>query len=448
MAYTKIWDVKDNLNRVVNYATNPMKTENQAYKDFHGLSNAINYIIDDDKTEKQYFVTGINCDPSTATKEMNDTKIQFNKTDSILAFHAIQSFKGREVTPELAHQIGIELANELWGDRFQVVVTTHLDKENYHNHFVLNSVSYTDGNRYYDNKKTYRKMQNVSDDICHKYNLSIIKTAGRGKHYAQWNAEKKGEPNWYSILRDDIDYCISVSLSYSQFINEMKEIGYVLKLNRKYITAQPSLDKDKPVRLYRLGDEYSEQGIKDRILNNSSIERKRSPRQTNQIVIKNFHYNGNYRQLTNRKITGLRALYFHYLYKLKLIDNTSRRISTVLKEDVIKMEKYSRSFVLLNKYKISSINELMAHKDAVLNKIDDLVNERKHLYNKLRRSVNKTEIKSEISLLSKEIFSLRKEVVLCDDIAKRSIAMSEKLHIIKAQEKEGEEINESRKRSR
>ena len=143
MATTAIWDVADRLDRVIDYATNPGKTENLNFSssNFQGLRDVLKYSVQDAKTEKQFYVTGINCDPATACEQMSKTKQQFQKTRGILAFHGYQSFAPGEATPETAHATGVKLAQELWSNRFEVVVSTHIDKHHLHNHFVLNSVS-------------------------------------------------------------------------------------------------------------------------------------------------------------------------------------------------------------------------------------------------------------------------------------------------------------------
>lgn len=150
MATTKIWDIKHHLKRVINYISNPEKTEvpDEINYHFNGLAKSISYTTQDMKTEKQLYVTGINTTLSTAFEDMVLTKKTYQKEDGILAFHAYQSFKPNEVNAENAHQIGIELAKILWGDRFEVLVSTHLDKHHYHNHFVINSVSFKDGKRF------------------------------------------------------------------------------------------------------------------------------------------------------------------------------------------------------------------------------------------------------------------------------------------------------------
>lgn len=147
MATTAIWNVTDRLDRVIDYATNPGKTGNNDYSNqvFQGLKHVLEYTAQDSKTEKQFYVTGINCDPASACEQMSLTKLQFQKTDGILAFHGYQSFTPEEATPETAHAVGVKLAKELWSSRFEVAVSTHLDKHHLHNHFVLNSVSFMDG---------------------------------------------------------------------------------------------------------------------------------------------------------------------------------------------------------------------------------------------------------------------------------------------------------------
>ena len=154
MATTAIWKVKGNLGRVVGYAANPDKTENPAFtaQDLQGLRDVMDYATQDYKTERQHYVSGINCAPEIARDEMQMVKQQYGKEGGIIAFHGYQSFAPGEVTPEQAHEIGVELARRLWGDRFQIVVATHLDREHIHNHFVLNSVSFVDGKKYNDCK--------------------------------------------------------------------------------------------------------------------------------------------------------------------------------------------------------------------------------------------------------------------------------------------------------
>lgn len=140
MATTKLWSVKGRVDSAVNYITNKDKTKNECYDygmdKYESIRDVMWYVTNSDKTEKQFYVSGINCKAENAVQEMQFVKEFFGKKKGILAFHGEQSFKEGEVTPELAHEIVVKLAEEMWGDRFQVVVSTHLNTEHIHNHFV------------------------------------------------------------------------------------------------------------------------------------------------------------------------------------------------------------------------------------------------------------------------------------------------------------------------
>lgn len=167
MATTSIWRVNGWLGKVLIYIENPDKTENPDFfekqdmdgKEAQGLADVIEYAVQQQKTGKavesegetvmRQFVSGVNCSPSTARDEMIAVKKRFGKEDGTVAYHGYQSFAPGEATPELAHEIGLALAKKLWGEKYQVLVATHLDRENHlHNHFVVNTVSFVDGIKY------------------------------------------------------------------------------------------------------------------------------------------------------------------------------------------------------------------------------------------------------------------------------------------------------------
>ena len=170
LAITKIWAVKDDLNRVFNYIKNPDKTTELG----DGLKEVLAYTTQGYKTNEKEYITGINCDPKTSLKQMMNTKLSYNKMDGRLAFHAVQSFKPGEVTPKKCHALGVQLAKQMWGNRFEVVVSTHLDKEHLHNHFVINSVSWVDGMKYDNRKSNIDHFCELNDAICKEHGLSII----------------------------------------------------------------------------------------------------------------------------------------------------------------------------------------------------------------------------------------------------------------------------------
>ena len=185
MGTTKIWAIKDSLSRVLDYAANPHKT---IYSD---LQNVLHYAGDEAKTggaEKACFVTGVNCSAVTAFDEMRSVQERFGKTTGNVAYHAYQSFKTDEVTPELCHQIGVELARKMWGGGYQVLVATHFNTGTYHNHFVVNAVNMWDGKKFNCNEGAYWKFRALSDELCAEHRLTIIKSpqgkTSRGIYFA------------------------------------------------------------------------------------------------------------------------------------------------------------------------------------------------------------------------------------------------------------------------
>mgnify|MGYP000084094594 FL=1 len=213
MAVCEIWDVRGRLDHPIDYAENPEKTTNPNYSetDLQALVDVMEYATNQDKTEQRFFVTGVNCDPASAREEMMIAKAQWNDESEIICYHGFQSFKSGEVTPKQAHEIGVRLAQRMWGDRFQVIVATHLNTDCLHNHFVVNSVSFMDGKHYHDNKANLRLLRQRSDELCREYALSVIEhPSGRKKPYALYQAEKNGMPTRDNVARQAVDEAIKI----------------------------------------------------------------------------------------------------------------------------------------------------------------------------------------------------------------------------------------------
>ncbi|WP_028308848.1 relaxase/mobilization nuclease domain-containing protein [Desulfitibacter alkalitolerans] len=440
MATTAIWDVTDRLDRVIDYATNPQKTENLDFSspDFRGLQNVLAYTQQDTKIEKQFYVTGINCDPTTACEQMSRTKLQFQKTDGILAFHGYQSFVPGEATPETAHAIGVKLAQELWGERFEVIVSTHLDKHHLHNHFVLNSVSFTDGKRYYDNNATYSLMRQTSDRLCREYSLYVIENPQKGKsrHYAEWKAEQEDKPTWRGLIREDVDKVIAASMTFTQFIAALRKQGYEVKTGVKYMAVRPP-GKERFVRLKTLGDDYTEEAIKQRILQNRTPKR---PQVLPEPQKKRYTIRGGASLKKVKKLTGLQALYFHYLYKMGILPKhraSNKRTHFLLREDIRHMEEITAQTKLLCTHRIENKEQLLTFRNSLEQEMAGLYDTRKSLYSRIRRCKDDeqmTAYKEQIAGLSKKLSLLRKEVKLCAGILSRSEEMKQKLLQVQQEE--------------
>lgn len=174
MATTSLWHIEGRLKDLIAYVENPEKTvaNNSALQP---LWEIMSYVSRPEATEQGEYVSTINCLKEIALQQMILTKKQYGKENGYIAWHGYQSFKPDEVTAKEAHEIGLQTAREMWGDRYQIIVTTHLDKDHLHNHFCFNSVSFIDGGKYDYSKTEQRKLRSVSDRICAEHGLSVIK---------------------------------------------------------------------------------------------------------------------------------------------------------------------------------------------------------------------------------------------------------------------------------
>lgn len=459
MAVTSIWRINGWLGNVVIYVENPEKTDNPKFyetseKGAQGLSDVINYAVNSEKTQKvddentelySSFVSGINCHPSTARDEMLAVKRRFGKEDGTAAYHGYQSFAPGEATPEMAHEIGIKLAERLWGNKYQVIVATHLDTENHlHNHFVVNTVSFIDGIKYYRSAKDYHDMQTASDELCKQYGLSVIENPrdGTSKHYGEWRAEAEQRPTWRGIIRVDVDEVIRQSMTERQFFDNLRKRGYEVKIGKDISVRPPN--KDRFVRLARnFGDDYTIDGIRQRILSQSRAERPlpEAERKTQRYPVK-----GNIKKA--KKVKGFRALYYHYCYLLGIFPRdrpqNRKRLHFLLREDLIKMDDISKEARLLSRNHIDTAEELFSYRSSCKDRLKTLIDELNVLFRK-RRTVsvksddtNRAEVQGQIDSLTSEIKKLRQEVRLCEDIRVRSGVMKDKIKTVREDEKEKE----------
>ena len=459
MAVTSIWSVKGWLGKVIIYTENPDKTENPAYFEkqnmtaaqTQGLSDVIDYAAQSRKTQitdenaeiLHRYVTGVNCSPETARDEMMAAKKKFGKENGIACYHGIQSFSPEDLTagltPDMAHEIGVKLAERLWGDKYQVVVATHLDKANHiHSHFVVNTVSWVDGIRYHRTEKDYYDMQTESDKLCREYGLSVIEEPKRGKskHYGEWKAEQDGKPTYRSLVKTDIDAAIAQSMTERQFWDALKKMGYSIKYGQD-ITVRPE-GKERGLKLLRnFGEDYSIDGIRKRILANTRPQRLIIPPEPPPN-----HIRFTCRPDTARKITGLRALYFSYLYKMGVLpkrrEPNPRRVYFLFREDIRFINNITKETRLLVSCGIDTIEQLAAHKDGLSQRVVSLSSARKRLRYQVRSIRDEDKLsaaKSEIAALSGQIGELRMEVRLCEDIEKRSAEMREKIRIAAEEQK-------------
>ena len=274
MAVTKIWQIKDSLSRVLDYAADPEKTKTS------DLEQVIRYAADEEKVsdenERFFAVTGVNCRAETAFEEMRSVQERFGKRGGNVAYHAYQSFKTGEVTAEQCHRLGVELAQKMWGDKYQVLVATHFNTGTYHNHFVVNAVGMWDGKKYDCSKREYYRMRRLSDEMCEREGLTVISDPAKKKTPRQiYFAEKNGEPTKYNLMREAIDYAMSLSWDHNSFVYAMKKQGYIVNLDTRYKYATiRSVNAQRGTRLFRLGEKYDRPAIYARLEENARYDRQ------------------------------------------------------------------------------------------------------------------------------------------------------------------------------
>ena len=307
-------------------------------------------------------------------------------------------------------------------------MATHLNTHCYHNHFVLNSVSFLTGKKFNACKESYLKMRAASDRLCKEYWLHVITehTAYYPKHYAEWDAAKKGQPTWRSLIREDMDVAIKSSMTFGQFIRSLRDKGYEVERRGKNLRVRPP-GKERFVRLSSLGPLYEEEAIVRRILRQERRSHTPTPKQPTVRKVKvygDFHLS---------KVTwkGLRALYFYYLRKLRQAAMQPKSYTPmVLREDLRYMDAISEQTKFLFKYKLDTAEQIDGLKSSLLFQIQSTAAERTSLRNLSRRvGVSEEELDGyakQIAELTRTLKGLRKEVNLCDGVIERSLIIQEK----------------------
>lgn len=439
MATTALWRVKGKVSDAVKYIGNPDKTDTAiVVTKNESVSNLVAYVSREDATNRKQFVYGINCSTDNAVEEMQAVKKRFRKEDGTLAYHGYQSFKEGEVTPEKAHLIGIKLANELWGDKYQVLIATHLDKQSHiHNHFLINTVSFVDGIKFFRSTEDYRKMRHVSDRLCRENGLSVIsRSKNRGRGYSDWEAEKNGIPTYRSLIRKDIDNAIAASITDIEFFDYMKKAGYEFKFysDTGRELKRPSLkpyNAERFFRFDRLGEEYDLDVIMDRIL--EKIER--TGPFTEEEVKKVHRYRTEHPPKTKAK--GLAALYYYYAYHLGIVvryPQAVRKVSSAMREDMLKLKRLDDEVRLLSENHIESLSDLEGFLSEAKTKAREYTALRTNCRTDLRKPISEGDlqtaerIKKRIAGLSQDLKELRKLIAIASRIRTRADKVSESEH--------------------
>ena len=452
MAVTSLWRVRGYIGKVLLYAENPDKTTNPETipsipdANREALEDVIAYAGREAATNRRQLVTGVNCTAGTARSEMIAVKKRFRKEDGTIAYHGYQSFRKGEVTPEQAHRIGIRLAEELWGERYQVLVATHVDKASHiHSHFVINTVSFVDGRKFYRSNEDYTRMREVSDRLCREYGLSVVRRPeGKRENYSEWSAEKNGKPTNRSLIRADIDRAVAASLTGAEFFRVLADMGYELKLTAESgkTLQRPSLRPQGAARFYRfdrLGEEYTLDAIESRILDR--IRRQEPFPKDEQRRYRKYRAE----HPSHTKAKGIAALYYYYCYELHIslrFPASVTRLSAAMRQDLRKLDRLDEQTRFLAENQIETYADLDKYQRHASGKITTLTAERVDLRNKLKRTIRTgdepavEEVKQQIAGISGEIRKLQESQKICESVRRRAEDIRAQLDVLQNERKE------------
>lgn len=392
----------------------------------------MSYATSGEKTEESLFVSGINCNPNTAVKEMNLIKDKYLKNDGILAWHAYQSFKEGEVTPAEAHEIGLELANEMWGDRFQVVVATHLNTRHYHNHFVLNSVSFIDGKKYNANRNSYAEFRRLNDLICMEHGKSFLKEdkTKSGINYLNYQNRNIRYSNYYKKAKEDLDLAIAKASNYSDFNNIMKNLGYDLTVRSGKLSIRGN-DYKRNIRIERyFGKDYSIDNIKKQIMGMYLPEGKVFYSNRKNINILSV--------LSKLKYNSFYSMYIRYCNLLNNYPNYVRKypISSSIKNDINKLDSFSKQAIMLANNNIETEENFFDFLSDNVQELSNLKQYREDLWKKYKlvNEKNKIDVRKDINNVSDKIKEVSNIVKMCEDIRLRKDEIYSNLKYIEDKE--------------
>lgn len=425
-----MWKVESNFGYTLEYATDRkkvVKVITESGEMIDSIENLLEYVTKSNKVlkhisdikEKEY-VTAINCTKKYSFNDMMYTKMLYQKTDKILAWHGYQSFLPGEVTPDEAHEIGVKLAKKLFGDRFEVVVTTHLDKAHIHNHIVVNSVSFVDGKKLYWDKAFYYRMREESDKLCLEYGKSIVENPRyNGMTRGAYRAMKEGRYNLATILKEDIDYFIAQSVCMSDFLKKMADAGYRIDNSRQYLRIYP-YGHTKAIRIDRRYPGYDLEGIAQKIEGGKKIN-----------INKRRMYANNVSKPLIR-IKGYKAIYIRYLYMLGKIPSKKgyRNSHYLVREELTHIGTMNNEMRFMIENKISTAYELETCRVNLQKEYDSLNSERNKLRNRLRRCNNidlRKKLEKNKHELNQDLSKLRKQLFYCKDIKERSEKLNVKM---------------------
>ena len=326
---------------------------------FHGrhLRRSINYIINTDKTQEGRLIGGVNCQPDMAFEQMKDTKRKFGKVDQRQGYHIVLSFKEGEITPDTAYELTEKFMQQYLRNQYEVVFAVHDNTDHIHSHIVFNSVSCINGRKYHYKKGDWEKeIQPITNKLCEEYGLSVLEIGDEKSDpdlaNREWSVRRDGPFIWSDMIKRDMDACILQNNTFDDFLCMLKEKGYEIKQGKYLAVRPPGMDRFK--RCKTLGDEYSEERIKQRILEEdiSSYLKKQQTEVKPQIVrCRVKHYR-------RAKMSGMQKKYYAKLYCIGQLKKKAYSQVYKYKDDIRKMHRLQQQYLFLARHDVKSYVEL------------------------------------------------------------------------------------------
>jgi len=424
------------LKDVIEYARNPNKTTDPKYLD-DDLHKALRYVGNDEKTDKAMFVDAINCPKKRAYEQMMTTKRRFGKTGGNVAYHGFQSFLSGEVTPEEAHKIGMETARRMWGSEYEIVVTTHLNTNNLHNHMIINSVSFKTGRKFENHISDHYRLREISDAVCTEHGKSVLKNAPfyGGEKGAYW-VHKNGGLTHRDILKRDIESVLQYSQKPEDFQRRLKALGYqFIRSDDKYQHLSVNApDWKKPIRLDSLG--YTKKVINARLEQHWKDEfffikmNNHPPYRSKRFLLLEYEKQLEFEidHSHDAAVVLVDLIFYIILQLLLLIKDQNEReqrcqpLSPSVRMEVTKLYQIQNEYLLLADHHIHSAQELFSFKDDISSQIKTLESERQHYRNLLRRPKSpevEADLKQKCKELSEKMKPLREKLRTAESIIQR-----------------------------
>ena len=428
MAVTGFWPIYKNLKATLDYADNPNKTTDRRYLD-DDLYAALSYAENDSKTDRKMYVGGINCSKQNAYAEMVAVQRRFGLRGKVVGYHGIQSFKTGEVTPGQAFEIGMKTARRMWCDKYQVLVTVHLNTDNVHCHFVVNPVSFKDGTKFQNKIGDHKELRRVSDEICREHGLSVLENnnfyGGNKKEYWRHKAGKKTHRDY---LREDVEYCLTFATTPREFESQLFALGYTLDPVRFSVKAK---HWERSVRLANIG--FTKEIVQAQLDKNAECRYRlftleyRPPYRP-----KKFPLEDELRKLEfsiDHSYDAATVLVYTLFYLVITVIQIAAELADVmlLSPDLRAAEKDLKDLIsdyhFLKENGIHTVSDLQANIDESKAQLSDLERERKTLGNRIRRpksSENESKNKERRKAISKQMKPVRERLRRAEKILEKS----------------------------